>query len=106
MDVCDPWFYITETINRNKKIHTSYQFACSLGLKNSADNKAKQTCASGAHAINLTGCSPYLDITPLVIWKFLNQGKNSGVQMKTGCLCLLYFSALLWVDGEKTPVET
>lgn len=38
----------------------------------------------------------YLVITPLVILKFLNQGKDSRVHVKMGCTCLLHFSALLW----------
>lgn len=70
MDVYDPWV-LHHRNNNNKpqqKMHTSYQFACSLGLKNSADNELKQMLSvSAAHAINLTGCSPYLYITPLVI---------------------------------------
>lgn len=38
-----------------------------------------------------------------MIWKFLNQGKDSGVHMKTPGCTSLHFGALLWVDGEKTP---
>ena len=41
-----------------------------------------------------------------MIRKFLNQGKDSWVHVKTGCVGLHHFSALLWVDGEKTPSET
>lgn len=53
----------------------------------------------------LTDLSPYLNITPLIIWKLLNQGEDSGVHMKSGGTRLLYFSALLWVDREKTPLQ-
>ena len=40
-----------------------------------------------------------------MIRKFSNQGQDSGVHVKTGRVGLLHFSALLRVDGEKTPWE-
>lgn len=67
----------------------------------------------GRKKMNVSYPSPYrqkqffdlLVTTPLVICKVLNQCDYSGVHIKTGCFCLLHFSALLWVDGEKTPVD-
>lgn len=37
----------------------------------------------------------------MVVWKFLFQYEDSGVQVQTGGAALLYFRALLEIYGEK-----
>lgn len=49
-----------------------------------------------------THCS---EITPLMIWKFLDQGKDPWVHVQTRSVCLLHFGSLLRVNGEKTSWE-
>lgn len=85
---------------------SSETYTCFLSLKNWADNELKKKTSNrdwstSSHAANHTEIRPHSDIMPLIVCKFLNQGKDSGFHMKMWCVCLLHFSDLLWVEEKK-----